>query len=76
MTYWVRTGYEDGRAYEWWARFLAYSDLNSPDIDFDLQRALDHHDSRAKVNPSDYRIGDYIEFETEKDFTMFVLKWS
>lgn len=76
MTYVVRTGHEDGRAYHWWAGFLAYSDLISPGIDFDLQRALDHHDSRAKVNPSGYRIGDLIEFETEQDFTMFVLKWS
>lgn len=74
MTHMVRTGTEDGRAYHWWARFLAYG--IDPDCDYDLQDSLDYHDSRARIFASGYRIGDLIEFETEKDFTMFVLKWS
>lgn len=74
MTHMVRTGTEDGRAYHWWARFLAYG--VALDHDSDLQVALDHHDSRARIFASGYRIGDLIEFDTEQDFTMFVLKWS
>ena len=69
----VRTGTEDGRAYHWWAKFLAYGmDLG----DLDIQTALDNHNSRATINPSYYYIGDAITFETEQDFTMFVLKWA
>lgn len=69
----VITGTEDGRAHHWWAKFLAYGmDLG----DLDVNAALEKHNSRATLAPGFYRIGDAIDFETEQDFTMFVLKWS
>lgn len=71
MTYTVNTGHADGRAFHWWAYFLAYG---IPFINdrFDIQYWLDHHNSRATSNLN----GDCIEFESEQDFTAFVLRWS
>lgn len=71
MTHIVATDYPDGRCYHWWAYFLAYcAPLDS--TNYDIQYWLDHHNSKAKFNLYD----SMIEFETEQDFTAFVLRWS
>lgn len=75
MTYTVATGHPDGRAHHWWANFLVYGWTTDDDVC--LQDALDRHNSRARVIDGGFhRIGDNIMFETEHDFTVFVMKWS
>lgn len=73
--YEVRTGSADGRAHHWWASFLARG-IPVGTERYEIQHWLDYHQSRARINPSGYRIGDIVEFESEKDFVMFVLRWS
>lgn len=71
MSYSVNTGHEDGRCYHWWAYFLAFAIPFDSHI-YDIQYWLDHHNSKANFN----LLNNVIEFESEPDFTAFVLKWS
>lgn len=76
MTFKVRTGDDEGRATHWWASFLADTMTESilNNTDYRIKDELEKHNSRATA--INYRnCGDYIEFETEEDFTAFVLRW-
>lgn len=66
----VRTGDAEGRATHWFASFLAKNSGLEP-----IQEILDSHNSHANASGV-LRIGDYLIFDTEQDFTLFVLKWS
>lgn len=71
MSYSVSTGHADGRCHHWWAYFLAYS-IPLESRNYDIQYWLDHHNSKATFN----LLTNAIDFETEQDFTAFVLRWS
>lgn len=73
MTHSVATGDSEGRAYHWWAKFLAYSTWL--DGEEDLQTVLDRHGANARCDRL-ICVGDPIDFDTEQAFTMFVLRWS
>ena len=73
MTFSVRTGDKDGRAAHWFASFLSSNEWM--DSDYDLQKVLDEVNAHARADGF-FFIGDPLTFETEHDFTMFVLRWS
>lgn len=67
----VKTGHADGRAYHWFASFLA----DTWDYDCPVQEILNKVNARASAAEF-VNIGDPLIFESEHDFTMFLLKWS
>lgn len=71
MTPLVDTVEKDGQCLHWWAYFLAYAIPFDTDK-YDIQYWLDHHNSKANFNI----YTNLIEFETEQDFTAFVLRWT
>jgi hypothetical protein len=67
----VKTGDAEGRADHWFASFLA----DTWDYEYhNLQEVLNKVD--AKASTAEFvNIGDPLIFESEHDFTMFLLKW-
>lgn len=74
-TFKIATGDSAGRGTHWFAKFMATSDWQYGAGENELQATLDYHESRANARGCN-KIGDDIEFETEEDATLFILKWS
>ena len=72
MTYTIATGDNEGRATDWFARFIAYSGF------VDLKEAFVAHSAHVTAESVDkfFNVGDSITFETEEYAAEFILKWS
>ena len=64
---------DDCGVYLWWYKFLqkAFSGRGLP-----LSEVLAPYNCRYVCNPGFFDDDDYLEFETEHDYVMFVLRWS